>query len=111
MSSNTATNSNGIGVLGLLGVVFVTLKLTGFIDWSWWYVTMPFWGGIVLVVAILAVYFIYGAIRGWHLEKIGNSFMQRRIPLAARAALGWLSRYPAALLDPDWPGNAQSLIN
>lgn len=31
--------------LSLLGIVFVTLKLTGHIEWSWWWVTVPFWGG------------------------------------------------------------------
>ena len=34
--------SGGISVIGLLGVVFVTLKLTGYINWSWWWVTLPF---------------------------------------------------------------------
>jgi hypothetical protein len=48
-------NSGGIGVLGLLGVLFVGLKLTGFIDWSWWWVTAPFWGGAVFVALILGV--------------------------------------------------------
>lgn len=41
MSTNN-TQSNGIGILGLLGVMFVGLKLANIIDWSWWYVTMPF---------------------------------------------------------------------
>ena len=47
--------NKGIGVLGLLGVVFVTLKLLGIsavASWSWWWVTLPFWGGIGLVLAI-----------------------------------------------------------
>lgn len=47
--SDSSNNSGGIGVLGLLGIVFVTLKLTDVIDWSWWYVTMPFWGGLAVV--------------------------------------------------------------
>lgn len=51
MSDNNSSSS-GIGVLGLLGVLFVGLKLGGVIDWSWWYVTMPFWGGIALVCGI-----------------------------------------------------------
>nr|WP_154895234.1 hypothetical protein [Paenibacillus xylanexedens] len=54
----SANNSGGIGIFGLLGVVFVTLKLTGVIGWSWWWVTLPFWGGfalLVLIIAILAV--------------------------------------------------------
>ena len=55
MSNNTSSSSGGIGVLGLLGIVFVTLKLLGFIDWSWWWVTLPFWGGIALVFAILVL--------------------------------------------------------
>jgi len=44
MSENKNTNSSGIGVCGLLGVAFVILKLCGVIDWSWWWVTAPFWG-------------------------------------------------------------------
>jgi hypothetical protein len=53
MSDSNSSSSGGIGVCGLLGVVFVTLKLCGVIDWSWWWVTAPFWGGIALVLAIL----------------------------------------------------------
>ena len=45
--------SEGIGVLGLLGVVFTTLKLCGVITWSWWWVTLPFWGPLALVVALI----------------------------------------------------------
>ena len=43
------------GVLGLLGVVFVTLKLIGYITWSWWWVTAPFWGGFAIVIMVLAL--------------------------------------------------------
>lgn len=56
------TSSGGIGVLGLLGVVFVTLKLTGYIDWSWWWVTAPFWGGLALLAGILLVIAIVAGI-------------------------------------------------
>ena len=45
---NGSTQSGGIGIIGLLGIVFVVLKLTGYIDWSWWWVTAPFWGGLAL---------------------------------------------------------------
>lgn len=58
MSNGSSSSSGGIGALGLLGVVFVTLKLTGYIDWSWWWVTAPFWGGFALLLAILLVVFI-----------------------------------------------------
>ena len=53
MSSSSSSSSGGIGVLGLLGVVFITLKLLGKIGWSWWWVTAPFWGGLVLFIAII----------------------------------------------------------
>lgn len=42
--------------LGLLTVVFIVLKLTGFIAWSWWWVLAPFWIPLALAAAILAVF-------------------------------------------------------
>jgi hypothetical protein len=53
MSDKSNTTSGGIGVVGLLGVVFVVLKLTGVISWSWWWVTAPFWGPLLLWVTIM----------------------------------------------------------
>lgn len=47
--------NNGMGLLSVVGVVFVTLKLLGVsavAAWSWWLVLLPFWGGIVLAVII-----------------------------------------------------------
>lgn len=45
--------NGGIGVFGLLGVAFIVMKLCGVIDWSWWWVTAPFWvGGIFTFVVI-----------------------------------------------------------
>ncbi|MBL4596916.1 MAG: hypothetical protein JKX99_10110 [Robiginitomaculum sp.] len=46
------TSSTGVSGLGLLGILFVGLKLTGYIDWSWWWVTLPFWGGAAVVALI-----------------------------------------------------------
>jgi hypothetical protein len=52
MSNNSNSSSGGIGLLNLIGVTFVALKLTSYIDWSWWWVTAPFWVWFELVVAI-----------------------------------------------------------
>jgi hypothetical protein len=48
-------SSSGIGFTGLLTIVFVTLKLLGKIDWSWWWVLSPIWIGATLVVLIVAI--------------------------------------------------------
>ena len=48
-----STSNSGISITGLLGVAFVVLKLTGVINWSWWLVTLPFWGGIALFLILL----------------------------------------------------------
>jgi hypothetical protein len=54
MSDNVkVNNSGGIGFAGLLTIVFITLKLTGYIDWSWVWVLAPLWIPIVLVILIL----------------------------------------------------------
>lgn len=54
-SSSSSASGGGIGFFGLLGIVFITLKLTGYIDWSWWYVTMPLWMPAVIVFGILSI--------------------------------------------------------
>ena len=51
----------GIGLFGVLGIVFTVLKLTGVISWSWWLVLLPFYGGlavlgIVLIIIALIMY-------------------------------------------------------
>ena len=38
----------------VLGLIFITLKLTGVITWSWWWVLSPFW----IPVAIFLVAFL-----------------------------------------------------
>ena len=65
--SNSST-SGGVGLLGLLGVLFVGLKLTGHIDWSWWYVTLPFWGGLAVGSIIVAL-----CLMGWLLTRAMSS--------------------------------------
>ena len=60
--SKQTSSSGGIGVLGLLGVAFVVLKLMGYIDWSWWYVTLPFWGGAAFVLGVLLIALLFAAV-------------------------------------------------
>lgn len=39
-----------IGILDVLGLIFIVLKLVGVIDWSWWLVLAPWWIPVVLVL-------------------------------------------------------------
>jgi len=57
MSNNTST-SGGIGFPGLLTVLFIGLKLTGYISWSWWWVLSPLWISALLAIVILGFAFI-----------------------------------------------------
>ena len=62
MRNSSSSSSSGIGVFGLLGIVFVVLKLMGYIAWSWWWVTLPFWGGFALFIGGVLVYVIVASI-------------------------------------------------
>jgi hypothetical protein len=38
-----SASASGISFFGLLGVLFIGLKLTGHINWSWLWVLAPIW--------------------------------------------------------------------
>ncbi len=61
MSNNNS--SSGIGFTGVLTILFIALKLTGFINWSWWWVLSPLWIGFAVVIAVflMAWLFYYAA--------------------------------------------------
>lgn len=57
--------SGGISVIGLLGVVFVALKLMGITEvatWSWWWVTLPFWLGAAVFVSVMLAVLLFALI-------------------------------------------------
>ena len=56
MSNNSSSSSGGIGFFGLLAIVFITLKLTNYIDWSWWWVLSPIWGTALFALTLVAGY-------------------------------------------------------
>jgi len=51
--SKSNTSSGGIGFCGLLTIVFIVLKLTGYIAWSWWWVVAPMWIGFLVGIGVL----------------------------------------------------------
>jgi MFS superfamily sulfate permease-like transporter len=72
------------GFAGALFLIFMTLKLTDHIDWSWWWVSCPLWAGpaiaiaivVVVVVAGLAALIILGC--GWAIMEVLERLDDRR---------------------------------
>jgi len=60
--AESSSSSSGIGFAGLLGIAFIVLKLTHVINWSWWYVTLPLWGGLALLLGFLLVLGLFALI-------------------------------------------------
>ena len=58
MNKETSSSSSGIGFAGLLTIVFITLKLTEYIDWSWWWILSPIWGSLVLFIIIVFIWWV-----------------------------------------------------
>jgi hypothetical protein len=44
-----------IGFPQLLTLIFITLKLTGHISWSWWWVLAPVWGPLAICGVIMLI--------------------------------------------------------
>lgn len=59
---NDNSTKSGVSILTVLVVVFLVLKLTGNIDWSWWWVFSPYWIPFVLFIAGAAAVFIIAVI-------------------------------------------------
>ncbi len=55
MSDSSSSTSTGIGFPGLLTIVFITLKLTRYITWSWWWVWSPILIPLGVCLAIVLV--------------------------------------------------------
>ena len=62
MSDNSSSSSSGIGFFGLLAILFIGLKLTNYIDWSWWWVLAPLWIGFAVFLAFMAIVLIVAII-------------------------------------------------
>ena len=50
MSDN---NRSGVSLGTVLFLIFLVLKLTNVIDWSWWWVTSPLWISAVIYIVLV----------------------------------------------------------
>ena len=71
--SGSSSSSSGVGFLGLLAVLFIGLKLTGVIAWSWGWVLSPLWIPWVIVLGILGIgalsYGVFALIEAYRNKK------------------------------------------
>lgn len=59
----------GIGFTGILAIVFIVLKLTNNIDWSWWWVLSPLWIGTAFGLLILVLWISFLAFGNYRCGK------------------------------------------
>lgn len=54
----TNNSNDEMGFVGLLTIVFIVLKLTKVISWSWLWVLSPIWISLVIGLLLIIIYFI-----------------------------------------------------
>ena len=59
-ASDSAGSPGGIGFCGLLTIVFITLKIMNYIDWSWWWVLSP-----ILIPLAIVIFLVAFALVAW----------------------------------------------
>ena len=52
---STGGSTRGTGFCGILFIVFLVLKLTENIAWSWWWVTAPLWMPTAIILATIVI--------------------------------------------------------
>lgn len=83
----TNTKSSGISFFGLLTIVFITLKLTKYIDWSWFWVLSPSLIPAMILIMML-IYSISSAVR-----KKNNAIKQYEKLQEKYSQPTWQNRY------------------
>lgn len=53
--TNQSSVCGGVPFVGLLTIVFIVLKLTGVIGWSWWRVLAPMWVPCAVAAVLMMV--------------------------------------------------------
>lgn len=54
----------GPGFIGTLTLIFITLKLLGKIDWSWWWVLSPLWIGAAFSLTLMLIALLIAVLVG-----------------------------------------------
>lgn len=62
---NEVSYNGGAGFVGLLTILFIGLKLTGHIAWSWWWVLSPIW----ITFGVVFSFFLLALLVLWIMDK------------------------------------------
>ena len=55
---SNSNNKKGMGILGVLQLIFIVLKLCKLIDWSWWAVLTPLWIDLGILALLVILYML-----------------------------------------------------
>lgn len=58
MANKSSSAGGGIGLSGILATIFIVLKLTGNITWSWVWVLAPLWIPALIFLGIVVIILI-----------------------------------------------------
>lgn len=78
---STNTKKPGLGLLGVLQIVFIVLKLTDNLDWNWFWVLsptiLPIFTFIAFVI-IVTIAIVTGVGLGiWDIDRISKKFKKK----------------------------------
>ena len=57
--NNNQTVTTSFPIASILAIVFVVLKLTNNIPWSWWWVLSPLWIPLGLIAILFVIVFVF----------------------------------------------------
>lgn len=63
MANQKVTFNGGIGFWPILFIVFLVLKLTKVVTWSWWWIALPLYGPVLLIMVVLIGFLIYKVVQ------------------------------------------------
>ena len=69
MEENLNRDTGGVSFLGLLTLLFIGLKLTGYITWSWIWVLAPLWIPIGIALILFSAIILLVALGKMDIDK------------------------------------------
>jgi hypothetical protein len=67
-----------------LGLLFIGLRLTGYIDWSWWLVLLPLYGPFALALILFLAVVPFGG-WGWYARVSRQKALEQTYVYGRRA--------------------------